>query len=201
MMRSARKRFDARSLILIVHCMIGTLLLAACHQDMYDQPRGKPYRASRFFRDSMAMRPLVPGTVSRESPRTLGVLYTGKIGKEYAAAFPFPITRPVLARGQDRFDIFCSPCHGALGDGRGMIVQRGFPQPPSYHEERLRNAHPGYFFDVITNGFGRMYSYAERIPVRDRWAIAAYIKVLQLSENAQIKDLPADRQRELMQQP
>jgi hypothetical protein len=126
-------------------------------------------------------------------------LHTGKINGELATAFPFPVTKVVLLRGQERFNIFCSPCHGRVGDGQGMIVQRGFRQPQSFHIQRLRESPPGYYFDVITNGFGAMYSYAARVPVEDRWAIAAYIRALQLSQNATWEDVPAEQQRQLME--
>ena len=165
---------------------------------MHVQPRYNPYDASNFFPDGHSARMLVPGTVSR-GELTLGpqeLLYTGKLDGAPATVFPFPITRGVLERGRERFNIFCSPCHGVSGDGNGMIVQRGFRQPPSYHLDRLRNAPAGHFFDVITNGFGVMYPYGSRVPPRDRWAIIAYIRALQLSRQVPIQDLSeAERKR------
>ena len=120
--------------------------------------------------------------------------YTGKIGSNDGDYLPFPVTAEVLARGQQRFNIYCSPCHGEVGDGNGMIVQRGFKHPPSYHIERLRKAPIGYFFDVMTNGYGAMPDYAQQVPPADRWAIAAYIRALQLSQHATEADVPAGKQ-------
>ncbi len=145
----------------------------------------------------MASRPLVANTVARGHLEADQAFYTGKLGTNLVETFPFPITRDVLERGHERFDIFCSPCHGRTGEGNGMIVQRGFPPPPSYHIERLRQAPVGHFFDVITHGYGIMYSYAERVPPADRWAIAAYIRVLQQSRNARLDDVPPDQRSKL----
>jgi hypothetical protein len=168
---------------------------------MYDQPRYKPYHASGFFDDGTSARPLVAATVPRRDPRERGNASaehfdTGKTAGKLAETLPFQLDRAVLARGQERFRIFCTPCHGELGNGRGMIVRRGFNPPPSFHSEELRKEPVGHFFDVMTRGYGTMYSYASRIPVRDRWAIAAYIRALQLSQHARAADLPAaDRGR------
>ena len=169
----------------------------ACRQDMHDQPRYKPLSRSTFFEDQRSARPLVVGTVAQGDLREDDHLYTGKINGELATTFPFPITRDLLHRGQERYNIFCSPCHSRLGDGAGMIVQRGFKRPPSFHEPRLREAPIGHFFDVITKGFGAMTEYAYRIPVRDRWAIAAYVRALQFSQNATLADVPADQRKAL----
>jgi mono/diheme cytochrome c family protein len=128
-------------------------------------------------------------------------MYTGKVNGQAVTTFPFPITRDVLARGHERFDIYCSPCHSRTGEGNGVIVQRGFSHPPSYHTDRLRAAPVGHFFDVITNGFGAMQSYAARVEPQDRWAIIAYIRALQLSRNARASDVPADKQAELAASP
>jgi mono/diheme cytochrome c family protein len=166
---------------------------------MYDQPRFEPYEATEFFDDGTSARPLVAGTVPRRDPREQGkssdeLFTTGKKASQLADSLPFPVDRAVLERGQDRYRIFCTPCHGELGDGRGMIVQRGFNPPPSYHSEELRKKPVGHYFDVMTRGFGTMYSYASRISARDRWAIAAYIRALQLSQHATAGELsPADR--------
>lgn len=167
------------------------LFLAGCRQDMHDQPKFIPLRISDFFSDKRSARPIIEGTVARGQLKADTYFYTGKIGNEVGDVMPFPVTADVLARGQQRYNIYCSPCHSELGDGRGMIVQRGLRPPPSYHTDRLRKAPIGHFFDVITNGFGAMPDYATQIPVADRWAIAAYIRALQLSQNAQKSDIPA----------
>ncbi len=167
------------------------LAITSCRQDMHDQPRYDPLEASSLFRDGRASRPLVEGTIARGQLRLDDHLYRGKAGGEDATTFPFEVTREVLERGRERYQIFCAPCHDRTGNGRGMVVQRGFRQPTSYHIERLRDAPPGYFFDVMTNGYGVMYSYASRVSPEDRWAIAAWIRVLQLSQNATLEDVPA----------
>lgn len=172
-------------------CLAAGLLAAGCRQDMHDQPRFKPYAKSDFFGDQRSARPLADGTIARGHLREDAVLYTGKDAGRPAEAFPFPITAPEMARGRERFDIFCSPCHGRTGAGDGMIVRRGYRTPPTFHQDRLRQAAPGYLFDVITNGFGAMPDYAQQIPVRDRWVIAAYLKALQRSQHATIADVPA----------
>jgi mono/diheme cytochrome c family protein len=178
---------------LLVACALAAgLLSAGCRQDMHDQPRFKPYAKSDFFADKRSARPLVDGTIARGHLREDAVLYTGKAAGKPADAFPFPVTADVMARGRERFDIFCSPCHGRTGTGDGMIVRRGYRKPPSFHEDRLRQAAPGYTYDVITNGFGAMPDYAQQIPVRDRWAIVAYITALQRSQHAAADRLPAE---------
>ncbi|MGI8437017.1 MAG: c-type cytochrome [Chthoniobacterales bacterium] len=151
---------------------------------MVDQQHLKPLAEENFFRDGRASRVPPPHTVARGELRADEQFYTGKIDDQLAATFPQPITREFLARGQERFNIYCAVCHGPTGEGNGMIVQRGFPQPPSFLEQRLRDAPPGHFFDVITNGYGVMFSYASRVAPEDRWAIAAYIRALQLSQRA-----------------
>ena len=172
-------------------------VLAGCRQDMHDQPKLRGLRGTEFFADGRSARPLVPGTVSRDALHDDEHLYTGKVGGKFAETFPFPVAREVLERGRERFDIFCSPCHGRLGDGQGMVVRRGFPQPTSFHVERLRQVQAGYLFDVITNGFGRMQDYAVQVRPRDRWAIVAYIRALQLSQDATLADVPADERARL----
>lgn len=165
-----------------------------CRRDMFNQPFSKPLERNDFFRDNhMASRPLLTSTVARGHLNQDEGFYTGRIGTNLVAEFPFPITRQVLERGRERFDIYCSPCHGRTGEGTGMIVQRGFPVPPSYHIDRLRQAPPGHFVDVITRGYGIMYSYATRVEPADRWAIAAYIRALQLSRGAALADVPPDQ--------
>jgi mono/diheme cytochrome c family protein len=173
----------------------------ACRQEMYDQPRYKPLAESPFFADRRASRPLPEGTVARGWLRANQALYQGKQGQNLATTLPMPLTRELLKRGQERFNIFCSPCHDRTGSGRGMVVRRGYQPPPSFHQDRLRDAPVGHFFDVMTNGLGAMPDYASQIEVSDRWAIAAYVKALQLSQNAPLSDVPADRQGELTQAP
>jgi mono/diheme cytochrome c family protein len=168
------------------------LLAAGCRQDMHDQPKYKPFAKSDFFADRRSARPLVDGTIARGHLRDDAVLYTGKAAGKPVDAFPVAVTAAVMARGQERFDIFCSPCHGRTGAGDGMIVRRGYRKPPTFHQDRLRQAAPGYTFDVITNGFGAMPDYAQQIPVGDRWAIVAYIKALQRSQNAAVGSVPAE---------
>ena len=173
------------------------LALASCRSDMHVQPRYNPLDGSQFFEDGRSARPPVPGTVARGQLRIDQHLYTGKIDGKEVDTFPFPVTRGVLDRGRNRFNIFCAPCHGITGEGRGVIVQRGFPPPPSYHTERLRAAPPGHFYNVITNGFGAMFSHAARIPPEDRWAIAAYIRALQMSQHATLADVPEHEREKL----
>ena len=173
------------------------VVLAACRQDMHDAPSYDPLQQSAFFPDGAASRMLVANTVARGQLREDEHLYTGKVNGQVAAEFPMPVTAEVMARGQERFNVYCSPCHGRTGMGNGMIVQRGFRAPPSYHEERLRNVPVGYFFDVMTSGFGAMQDYSAQVPVTDRWAIAAYIRALQLSQRASVSDVPADRRGDL----
>ena len=163
---------------------------------MHDQAKYKPLAYSEFFADGRAARPAVAGAVARGQLHDDELLYTGKLDGQYSRVFPFAVDRQVLGRGQERFGIYCAPCHDQLGNGQGMIVQRGFRPPPSFHDQRLRDAAPGLIFDVITNGFGTMWSYADRVVPEDRWAIAAYIKVLQLSQNAKLDDVPeSDRNK------
>jgi mono/diheme cytochrome c family protein len=170
---------------------------AACRQDMHDAPRYEPFEASATFPDGRASRTPPNGTVARGWLREDEALYTGKVNGQLVEAVPFAVTHDDLKRGQERFNIFCTPCHGRLGDGQGMVVQRGLRQAASYHQDRLRQERIGYFYDVITNGFGAMQGYAEQVPVRDRWLIASYVRVLQYSQHAPVSDLPADRRREL----
>ena len=155
------------------------LLMVGCQQQMSNQPKYTPLAASDFFADGMSARPAVAGTVAR------GHLHVDE---------GYHVTREALARGRERFEIFCAPCHGRVGNGDGIVVERGFRAPPSYHTDRLRTAPVEHYFDVITNGFGAMASYASRVPVRDRWAIIAYIRALQLSQSAKIEDVP-ERER------
>jgi len=164
---------------------------------MHDQPRYKPLAPSDFFGDGRSARPVVEGTVARGHLRIDSARYTGKVSGEDVTDFPFTITRADLLRGQERFNIFCSPCHSRTGDGNGMVVRRGFRKAASYHTPKLRAAPVGHFFDVITNGFGAMPNYASRVEPDDRWRIAAYIRALQLSENAKLADLSLDQLQQL----
>jgi mono/diheme cytochrome c family protein len=170
--------------------LLAVLALAGCRQDMHDQPRFKPLAMSDFYTDLRSARPPVEGTVARGQLHEDAYFYSGKIGNNPGDYLPFAVTAEVLARGQQRFNIYCAPCHSRMGDGKGMIVQRGFKAPPSYHIERLEKAPLGYFFDVMTNGFGAMPSYADQIPARDRWSIVAYVRALQLSQHATSADVP-----------
>jgi len=179
------------------------LLLAfagGCRQDMHDQPRYDPLEASTFFPDGRASRPPVEGTVARGHLNEDDHLHRGKVGDEFVATFPFPITMDVMARGRERYDIFCSPCHDRLGTGQGMVVKRGFTGPASFHEQRLKDAPAGYLYDVTARGFGRMSGYAAQIPVEDRWAIVAYIRALQ-ETRAPASDLPASVRETLDREP
>ena len=168
------------------------ITLVGCRQDMHDQPKYQPLEHSNFFQDGRASRPILAGTVARGQLREDEHLYTGKSGKDPVSTFPFPITEKVLKRGQERYNIYCSPCHDRIGTGLGMVVRRGLRQPPSYHIDRLREAPVGYFYDVITNGFGAMSDYSAQIEPEDRWAIVAYIRVLQRSQHAKLADVPPD---------
>jgi hypothetical protein len=163
---------------------------AGCRLDMHLQPYYRPLAKSDFFNDDRSARLPVEGTVARGDLRDDTYLYTGKIGNALGDYMPFPVTKEVLERGRERFNITCTPCHGRVGDGNGFIPTRGFRQPPSFHIDRLRKAPIAYFFDVDTNGFGVMPDYAAQVAVRDRWCIAAYIRALQLSQNAASGDIP-----------
>lgn len=174
---------------------LGVLLLTAagCRQDMHDAPRYDPLEASDLFTNGSSVRPLVPGTVPRGQLNDDAFLHTGK-GPDGlpVTAFPFAITHGELDRGQDRYNVYCAPCHGRTGEGNGMVVQRGYRQAQSMHIDRLKLAPVGYFYDVITNGFGVMPDYRTQIPVEDRWKIIAYVRALQLSRTATTVDMPAD---------
>ena len=182
---------------IVVLLILAATLLTGCRQDMQDQPKFVPLRPSAFFEDGRSARPLVEGTVARGHLDADIALYTGKSADgKYIDNFPMPVTQALMNRGQDRFNIYCSPCHGLLGYGDGMIARRGLSHPPpqSYHIDRLRQAPVGYFFDVITNGVGAMQDYSAQVEPRDRWAIVAYVRALQLSQHATLEDVPpADR--------
>jgi mono/diheme cytochrome c family protein len=178
----------------------GLLLAAAgCRQDMHNQPKAIPLRESVFFRDGSSARPLVEGTVARGTLQDDAAFFTGKNGAVVLDALPFPLTAEVLDRGEQRFNIYCAPCHDTAGTGQGMIVHRGYRQPPSYHIDRLRTAPLGHFYDVMTNGFGAMPDYRAQIAPRDRWAIAAYVRALQISQHAAAADIPQEERQKLSQ--
>ncbi len=189
--------------MLVAITAISLIALAGCRREMYDQPRYEPLEPSGFFRDGTSSRPLVEGTVPLfDIPGLMNVeestlIMSGLRDGHLATTPPFPVDRQVLERGQQRFRIFCVPCHGELGDGHGIIVQRGFTQPPAFASDVLRNQPLGHFFQVITEGHGAMYSYASRVPPRDRWAIAAYIRALQLSQHAVPAEMPVEDRRKL----
>jgi mono/diheme cytochrome c family protein len=179
-------------------CIVVCVLLAAgCRQDMHDQPRYEPLEASDFFNDGRASRPLVEGTVAQGPGPFDELLYTGKINGTLATVLPFPLTHELLERGQERYNIYCSPCHDRVGNGRGIVVLRGFRRPSAWHVDRLREVPIGYFFDVMTNGLGAMMDYAAQVTPRDRWAIAAYIRALQLSQHATLADVPVEERPRL----
>jgi mono/diheme cytochrome c family protein len=157
---------------------------------MHDQPKYIPLRQATGFPDERSARPVIAGTVARGQLRDDALLYTGKVNGADATVFPFAIDERTLRRGRERYDIFCAPCHARTGDGDGMVVRRGYRRPPSFHDERLRTAPSGHFFDVVTNGFGAMPDYAAQIRAEDRWAITAYIRALQLSAHATLDDVP-----------
>jgi mono/diheme cytochrome c family protein len=193
-LRTETTVFSARAALLIPLAV----LLTGCRQDMHDQPKYQPLERSAFFEDGRASRPQVPGTIAQGQLHEDERLYTGKSDNKPVTTFPFPITAEVLARGRQRFDIYCSPCHGRLGTGLGMVTQRGFRRkPPSYHIDRLRASPVGYFYDVISNGFGLMQDYSAQIEPHDRWAIVAYIRVLQRSQNTTLNDVPQEERAKL----
>ena len=186
-------RWHGALLLAAVAC--GALALSGCdrlRQDMATQPRYNPLEPSDFFRDGRSERPLLENTVARGSLAEDQFV----IGKE-SNAFPLPLDLALLERGKERNEAFCTPCHGLQGDGNGMVALRGMKHPPSYHIERLRQSPNGYFYDVITNGFGQMYGYAAQVPPRDRWAIVAYVRALQLSRDARASELPSDLRDQL----
>jgi hypothetical protein len=172
--------------------LMAIALLSACRIDMHVQPRQNPLSRSDFFSDQRSARPPVEGTVARGQLHEDSYFYTGKTGNNPGDVMPFPVTKVVLERGRERYNIFCAPCHSRVGDGNGFVPSRGFSkQPPSFHIERLQKAPLGYFYDVITEGFGIMPDYASQIPPQDRWNIVAYVRALQLSQNATMADVPA----------
>lgn len=194
--KSKRPRFAVRDWKIRIFLGLGFWALGfftACRPDMANQPRAKPLSPSDFFSNGTSARQLPANTVPHDQAREDTAVYTGLTSGVYVTRLPIKLTNQVLSRGRQRFDAMCSECHDRTGSGNGMIVRRGFPQPPSFHVDRLRNAPIGHFYDVITNGYGVMSSYATRVDPDDRWAIAAYIRALQLSHNAKSSDLdPAE---------
>jgi mono/diheme cytochrome c family protein len=168
------------------------LLVTGCGRNMVEQPSFRNFEANPFFENGATAQVPPANTVSRERGGIESAFYTGQAGGDLVSELPLPVSEELLLRGMERYNIYCAPCHNYTGDGRGVVVQRGFPQPTSFHEQRLRDAPVGYFFNAMTNGFGRMFPYASRIPPEDRWAIAGYIRALQLSRYAAPEDVPAD---------
>lgn len=185
--RTESRRHAAARLV-VATCLL--VAAAGCRQDMHNQPKYRPLRASGFFDDASSARPLPEGTIARGTLQTDAPFFTGKNGALFVNELPFPVTPAVIDRGQERYNIYCTPCHDGTGSGNGMVVRRGYPQPPSFHIERLRNIESGYYFDVMTNGFGRMPDYRAQITARDRWNIVAYIRALQLAQHAAPADVP-----------
>jgi mono/diheme cytochrome c family protein len=169
------------------------LLCAGCRRDMFDQPKIRPLRDSQFFTDGRSARPVPAGTIEYMDRDAGEAIEQGTTNGNFVATIPIPVDERLLTRGQERFDIYCSPCHGRVGDGRGMIARRGFIQPADLHTERVRSAPPGYLYAVITNGFGAMPEYRDQVRLRDRWAIVAYIRALELSRHATMAEVPADQ--------
>jgi mono/diheme cytochrome c family protein len=189
--------FASRWLFKVSSLMITLVCCAGCHRDMQDQPRYETLEASNFFADGKSSRPLVEGTVARGSLSEAEIVKSGRSKGELVESIPLEVDRALLLRGQERFNIYCAVCHGRTGQADGMVVQRGFRQPPSYHTERLRNLPDGHYFDVISNGFGVMPAFRLQTSPRDRWAIVAYVRVLQLSQQASLGDVPAEDRRQL----
>jgi hypothetical protein len=185
----------SRHLALLV-AVSAALAAGGCRQDMHNQPKYKPLAESGFYGDHRSARPIVDGTVARGDLEGDDALFTGKVNGQDVTEFPFPVTDGLMARGRERYDIFCSPCHDRTGRGNGMVVKRGYRQPPSFHIDRLRQAPVGHFFDVMTIGFGAMPDYRVQIPARDRWAIVAYIRALQASQHSTLDAVPpAEREK------
>lgn len=184
-------RFEAARMLALGALLMTVALGAACRIDMHVQPRQNPLSRSDFFSDQRSARPPVEGTIARGQLLEDTYFYTGKIGNNPGDVMPFPVTKEILQRGRERYNIFCAPCHSRVGDGNGFVPSRGFARkPPSFHIARLQKAPVGYIYDVITEGFGIMPEYAAQIPPKDRWTIVAYIRALQLSQNATMADVP-----------
>jgi mono/diheme cytochrome c family protein len=188
----------------LLNCVLAFALLVAncgCRRDMFRQPSSKPLARSDFFANEMASRPLLTNTVARGHLDDASPFFTGLNGTNPVPAFPLPVTIELLKQGRQQFETYCAVCHDRTGEGQGMIVQRGFPAPPSYHIDRLRDAPPGHFVDVIRNGYGIMYSYGDRVDATNRWAIAAYIRALQTSRHITLAQVPGNERAKLEGQP
>ena len=181
----------------VIIAIVCVVLSASCRRDMQDQPKYKPLQKSDFFADGRSARPVPANTIAWDELNDNDPEHTGESNGAFLETIPITVNEALLRRGQDRFDIFCSPCHGRIGDGNGMIAQRGFRIPANLHTDRLRQVPPGYIFEVITNGYGAMPEHRDQIPVRDRWAIIAYVRALQLARNARVSDVPAEAVNQL----
>jgi len=190
------REFERRARLVWLFCA-ALIVAAGCRQDMHDQPKYQPFERNAFFADQRASRPLVAGVVARGHLDEDQAFYAGVAEGKPVATNPLPLTRDVLLRGQERYNIYCSPCHDRVGAGEGMIVLRGYSQPPTFHGERLRTVPDGYLFQVMSNGFGTMPSYAAQVSPRDRWAIIAYVRALQYSQHATLADVPASERAAL----
>lgn len=203
--KSRRCRIKATRIRVLLLAAAELLTLMGCRQDMHNGPKFIPLRSSEFFPDRRSARYPVGGTIPRLEDARLdreqldpnSYFLTGRHGQVFGNELPFPLTRQVLERGQQRFNIYCVPCHSRIGDGNGMVVQRGFKHPPTFHQDRLRNAPLGHFYEVISFGWGAMPDYAAQITPEDRWAIAAYVRALQLSQDAADADVPAQDRAKL----
>lgn len=203
-LRRCHIKASTRLLVLLL-ASAELLLVAGCRQDMHNEPKFIPLRSSGFFPDRRSAREPLDGTiprledarVDREQLDPNSYFLTGRHGQIFGNELPFPLTRQVLERGQQRFNIYCVPCHSRIGDGNGMVVQRGFKHPPTFHQQRLRSAPLGHFYEVISFGWGAMPDYAAQIKPEDRWAIAAYVRALQLSQDASEADVPGQDRAKL----
>jgi len=180
--------------------LLPILLTWSCRRDMQDQPKYKPLGQNSFFADGRDARPIPAGAIARDELNDEDPVHTGAQNGKFLETIPLPLTAALLERGHNRFDIFCSPCHGRLGDGYGMVRQRGFWIPANLHTGRLRAVPPGYIYQVIKNGYGAMPDHGDQIPVRDRWAIVAYVRALQLSQNANVSDVPSEERKRLAEE-
>jgi len=194
-------RAPSARVVLALLSTVTCALMAGCHRDMRDQPRYETFEASSFFANGQSSRPLVAGTIARGWLPESEAFATGRSGGQFVSEPPVELTAALVERGRNRFNIYCSPCHAFSGDGDGMIVQRGFRRPPSFHVERLRQAQAGHFFDVMTHGLGAMPSYAAQLQPRDRWAVVGYVRALQLSQNATVDDVPSSARAQLEVRP
>lgn len=183
----------------LILLLLAGLTLSGCQTKMVDQPRYDPLEASTFFADGLSARQPVSDTVPINAVLDNPLETTGLSNGQPATEFPMQLTEQVLARGRERYNIYCAPCHGYTGEGNGMVVQRGFPAPPTFHSDQMRGMAPGFYFQVITQGFGRMFPYASQVAPDDRWAIAAYIRALQLSQHAPASSLPQEDQKQLQE--